>query len=377
MVNEASWVSSVTIVGGGVVGCFLAYCLVNAGMPVTVIERERVGSGASGASAGNVQAITGLGSPLEVALGVESVRRWRQYLPAIKEESGIDPHDHEVRYLYAALEAREVSELQTLTEALQAEGVNTEWVDAKTALELEPRLNPNILGGMYHQDVVQMDAQRCVDALETIVRARGGTFIYGEVTGLRREGNRVQAVALRDGAVVPCQGALVLALGGWTGVAVSRWLGVSLPIQPHALQKLHVRPRGAPLSCAVRWRGLNVVTRWDGRVHVGSVHEDTGLVAQPSESGRQWLLERFGAILPGVEVDVIEAAAGLAAFVPDPERTPILGRLPELDDVFVAAPTTNGFLLSGLMATALGTYFTSGTEEPWMHHMRPERPMPS
>lgn len=373
MVNESDAVSSVTIVGGGVVGCFLAYCLVTAGMPVTVIERERVGAGASGASAGNVQAITGLGSPLEVALGVESVRRWRHYLPAIKEESGIDPQDHAVRYLYAALDEHEAANLQTLAATLQTEGLRTEWIEARAALALEPRLHPGILGGMYHQDVVQMDAQRCVDALATIVRARGGTFVDGEVAGLHRDGHRVQAVALRDGSTVPCPGALVLALGGWTGVAVADWLGVSWPIEPHALQKLHVRPRAAPLGCAVRWGGLSVVTRRDGIVHVGSVHEDTGLAARPSDTGRQWLMERFGAILPGVEIDIIEAAAGLAAFVPDPERTPILGRLPGLDNVFAAVPTTNGFLLSGLMASALGTYFTSGEEDPLMHHMRPER----
>lgn len=373
MANENDAVSSVTIVGGGVVGCFLAYCLVTAGMPVTVVERERVGAGASGASAGNVQAITGLGSPLEVTLGVESVRRWRHYLPDIKEESGIDPQDHEVRYLYAALDEREAADLQTLAVTLQAEGLRTGWIEASAARELEPRLHPGILGGMYHQDVVQMNAQRCVDGLETIVRARGGTFVDGEVAGLHRDGHRVQAVVLRDGSTVPCSGALVLALGGWTGVAVADWLGLSLPIEPHALQKLHVRPRTAPLGCAVRWGGLNVVTRRDGVVHVGSVHEDTGLAAQPSETGRQWLMERFGAILPGVEIDIIEAAAGLAAFVPDPERTPILGRLPGLDNVFAAVPTTNGFLLSGLMASALGTYFTSGEEDPLMHHMRPER----
>ena len=88
-------------------------------------------------------------------------------------------------------------------------------------------------------------------------------------------------------------------------------------------------------------------------------------------------MERFDAILPGVEVDIIEAVAGLAAFIPDPERTPILGRLAGLDDVYVAVPTTNGFLLSSLMASTLATYLTSGTEEPWMHHMRPDRPMPS
>ena len=202
-VSPPSRTSSVIIMGGGVVGCFLAYCLTLAGMPVTVIERERMGAGATGASAGNVQAVTGpSGAPLEAVCGAESLRRWRHYLPAIKEESGIDPLDHEVCYLYAALEEQDVAELRTLTSELQAQGLKTEWLDATAALALEPRLNPGILGGMLHQDVIQMDAQRCVNALETIVRARGGTFIEGEVTGLHQDGDRVHGVTLSDGSAV-------------------------------------------------------------------------------------------------------------------------------------------------------------------------------
>jgi glycine/D-amino acid oxidase-like deaminating enzyme len=225
---------------------------------------------------------------------------------------------------------------------------------------------------MLHQDVVQMDAQRCVNALETIVRARGGTFIEGEVTGLRQDGGRVQGVTLNDGSTVACE-TLVLALGGWTGIALSRWLDVSLPIQPYSLQKLHVLPIGAPLGCAVRWQGINIVTRRDGNVHVGSKHEETGLTAQPSEAGKQWLLEGFHTILPGVEINIVEAAAGLAAFIPDPQRTPILGRLPGIDNLYAAVPSTNGFLLSGLMASSLADYLVSGREDPFMRHMHPDR----
>jgi glycine/D-amino acid oxidase-like deaminating enzyme len=166
---------------------------------------------------------------------------------------------------------------------------------------------------------------------------------------------------------------LVLALGGWTGIALSRWLGVSLPIQPYSLQKLHVQPTGAPLGCAVRWQGINIVTRRDGNVHVGSQHEDTGLTARPSAAGQQWLLEGFRTILPGVEVHLVESIAGLAAFIPDPQRTPILGRVPGMDNIYVAVPSTNGFLLSGLMASSLADYLVSDREDPFMQHMRPDR----
>lgn len=363
---------SVTILGGGVVGCFLAYCLVLAGVPVTVVERKRTGAGASGASAGNVQVVAGPCGVLESTLGAESWRRWRHYLPAIKEESGIDIMDHEVRYLYAAMDEQEAVDLRALHATLHAEGLSVEWVDGVAVRELEPRLNPDILGGMLLQGVMQMDAQSCVNALEKIVRARGGQFIYGEVTGLRREGSRVSGVELEDGAVLPCE-ALVLALGGWTHAAVLRWFGISLPVQPHGLQKLHVRVLGAPLACAVRWRGINVVTRRDGVTHVGSVHEDTGLDAQPSETGQQWLFERFQMILPGAEAEIVDALAGLAAFIPDPDRVPLLGSLPGMDDVYVAATSTNGFLLSATMGSMLADRLVHGRTHDLMSHMQPDR----
>ena len=91
-------VRSVTIVGGGVIGCFLAYRLALEGMPVTVIERHSVCAGATGASAGNVQpgVIGGVADAQGIigTLGAQSLQLHRSLLPGIKESSGLDPLDH-------------------------------------------------------------------------------------------------------------------------------------------------------------------------------------------------------------------------------------------------------------------------------------------
>src|SRR5215831_3252797 len=117
-------VRSVTIIGGGVIGCFLAYRLASEGVPVTVIERHSVGAGATGASAGNVQpgVMGGIVDAQGVlgTLGAQSLQLHRLFLPAIKELSGLDPLDHEVQYFYAVLDAQEVVETQQFTAALQA-----------------------------------------------------------------------------------------------------------------------------------------------------------------------------------------------------------------------------------------------------------------
>lgn len=80
-----------TVVGGGVVGCFVAYRLALEGVPVTLVERQHVGAGASGASAGNVQ--PGEFEPAWGAedlnlLEAESLGLFRRFLPAIKDDSG-------------------------------------------------------------------------------------------------------------------------------------------------------------------------------------------------------------------------------------------------------------------------------------------------
>jgi len=369
-------VRSVTIVGGGVIGCFLAYRLALEGVPVTVLERQHVGAGATGASAGNVQpgvmgGITDAEGILG-ALGAQSLRLHRTFLPAIKEDSGLDPLDHAVQYFYAALDEREVAETRQFTTALQEHGLRAEWIDGATARVLEPRLAPHFLGGALHQDCFQMDAYRFVSALSQAAQRHGARVQQGEVVGLRRAGERVTGVVLQDGTTVEST-TLVLTMGAWTGVALAQWLGLAVPIGPYPLQKLHVRPAGPLPRCAVRWGEVNMVARRDGVVHVGSKHDPTGFEARPTEEGRHWMLERFQTVFPGLPAEVVEARAGLGAATPD--RTPIVGPVPGCAGVYLAVPSTNGFLLSAVMADILTALLVRGEQHALLPKLLPEQAM--
>ncbi len=369
--------TDVAIIGGGVVGCFLAYRLALEGVTVTMVEREHLGAGASGASAGNVQ--PGEYEPIEGAerlnpLEVESLALHRRFLPMIKEDSGVDPLDHAVTYFYAALNEAEAAHARRFATTLQRLGLQAAWIDGAAARELEPRLAHEVLGGAVHHDCVQMDAQRFVEALGKSAQRRGATLRHGEVVGLRRDGARVTGVRFKDGTVL--EGAtVVLAMGAWSSPALSRWLGIAMPIEPHSLQKIHVRPAGSPPACAVRWGGVNIVTRLDGLVHVGSKHDHTGFEAFPSADGKQWLVERLRTILPGLEATVVEAKAGLAATLPG--RIPMLGPVQGLDGLYVAVPSSNGFLLSAVLAHILTDWLVRSREHPFMAMISPARVMQS
>lgn len=244
MTSKATDLGRVTIVGGGVIGCFLAYRLAREGVPVTVIERKGFAAEASGASAGNVQPATGTYGRSLISLDVESLGLFRRYRSEIKEESGVDFRDQDVRYLYAAMDEGEVNEITSLATELSDAGLRVQWVDAEATRKLEPRLSPKLLGGMLHTDCIQMDPGLFVNALATAAQRRGARVAMGEAAGLEESAGRVSAVRLSDGSLVEGD-TVVVAMGAWSGAALGDWLGVSLPIGPLPQQKLHLRPMGS------------------------------------------------------------------------------------------------------------------------------------
>ena len=56
-------IRDVVIVGGGIVGCLTAYFLAQQGLSVTILEKDSVGSHASGFAFGEMGAVEGAGIP--------------------------------------------------------------------------------------------------------------------------------------------------------------------------------------------------------------------------------------------------------------------------------------------------------------------------
>ena len=351
-------------------GGFIAYRLACEGVAVSILERTRLAGGASGASAGNVQTLSSGFSGFKINLGQESLDLYRKLLPSIKEESGIDPLDQEVRYLYAAMDEEQVVGIRGEESQLLREGMKVEWIDGQAARDLEPRLSPHLLGGLLHSDCVQMDGGRFVTALSRAAQQRGAYVAGSEVVGLELSGNRVTGVRRKDGTVLHSD-LVILAMGAWIGPALWDWLNASLPILPQSLQKIHLFTGDNPLNCAVRWDGVNMVSRRDGMTHIGSKRDLFGFDPHPTEEGRRWLLERATTIFPGLNATVAEAWAGCA--VTTPENIPIFGPLDEFEGLFVACPGPDGFLLAAVLAEVLTNFLIRGEKHSFLEEMSPQK----
>ena len=361
---------TVAVVGGGVVGWFVAYRLAAMGVAVTLLEREGPGSGATGNSAGNIQPASGDDDAYKIALGAESLSLWRQHLPQIKAAGKVDYLEQDVRYLYAATGGGEEREVRRILGDLTAAGLRAEWVDGATAREIEPRLSGSITGGMLHHDCIQMDPRLFMAALSNAAEAAGvAVRPRTQAVGLDVTGGRIRSVTLQDGSLLTCS-SVVLAMGAWTAGAVSQWLDIDLPVEPYGLQKLHLGLGEAPpLGCAVRWNGVNIVSRRDGLVHAGSRFDPAGFESQPSVTAQEWLLEQVAAILPGFKPSGTENIAAFAAATPG--RIPLVGQLPGMDGVYLAVPSTDGFLMAAVLAEMTADLLVNGVR----HHLMERSPL--
>src|SRR2546428_9831379 len=82
--------ADVVIVGGGIAGMTTAYYLARAGVPSVVVERDAIGSHASGFAYGGLSPPSGVGIPGPPAeMAQEGMRPHRELAETVVEKTGI------------------------------------------------------------------------------------------------------------------------------------------------------------------------------------------------------------------------------------------------------------------------------------------------
>lgn len=348
--------SDVVICGGGVMGAASAYLLAKGGLRPQLIEGDGIASGASGGSAGLVglshwDADDPLG-PLG-RLSVSLHKALRQTLP---EESGVDYQYATIPYLFPAFT---VEEAESMRHAGSRASGRFRWLEGPEARSVYPWLGPEALGGLYQEDVAQVNSYRFTLALIQAAERRGAAVRSGRVTGFRRQGGRVTAVEVGEEVIAARQ--VLLALGPWTAQA-GAWLGVRLPVEPLRGQIVKLRLPGEAPWCGVfdERRYLYVVPKVDGHIYTGTTLERVGFDARPTTEARDHILEGILRLAPPLaSAAVVEQTACLRPLSED--DLPLIGPVPGYENVFVCTGHgRQGILLSTGSATAVVELMTTG-----------------
>ena len=228
--ETASSSAGVAIIGGGVLGCSIAWHLARAGeSDVIVLERNDVGSGATARSAGLVSRGRLHRETLQL------VRRTREAIAELEAALGEPTGFRRVGSVRVAASEERAAELAAMDALLREHGVEVANVDSAAASELVPWLDASSARHISHvADDGYVDAYQLTSAYAAAARALGVRIrSRTSVNRILHDGKQVQGVETDRGTIhAPV---VVDAAGAW-GIGVAGAIGVAVgaaPVRSH------------------------------------------------------------------------------------------------------------------------------------------------
>ncbi len=345
------------VIGGGIVGCSVAYHLTRLGRrDVLLLERRRLSCGTTWHAAGLVGQLRATHNLTRLAkYGGELYAR-------LEEETGQATGFRRTGSISVArTEARWTELLRGLSMA-RCFGVECEVISLEEAARRWPLMSiDGLVGALYIPGDGQTNPTDTTVALAKGARAGGARIVEGvAVTGIRTANGAVAAVET-DRGVVRCE-SVVNAAGMW-GRAVGRLAGVAVPLQ--AAEHYYVVT--TPVEGV--GPGLPSLRDPDGRIYV---KEDAGrlLMGGFEKTAKPWAVdgipedfefdtlpedwEQFEPLMRAAiervpvfaEVGIRQLLVGPESFTPDDRY--MLGEAPEVRRFYVAA----GFNSVGIASAA-------------------------
>lgn len=352
--------SDVAIIGGGVIGCACAWALARAGVAVTLYERGRLASEASGASAGILAPLAESSVPGPFArLAVAGLQEFGREIGPIVEESGIDPEYRRCGVMRLALDPRDAEALREAATWQANQALGLRWLDAREVTSLEPALAPSH-GALLSEDEGQVRPPLLTRALAAAAARHGARLHeHAEVAGPAVIDGRVTGVRLANGVVKPA-GAVLLAGGAWSG-GIAGSVADLVPVRPVKGQYAMLGITPSPLRHVVFAGHGYLVPRVDGTIYAGATEEDAGYDRRVTVDGLAQVLEMARAILPMLrDAEVLSSGAGLRPGSRD--ALPILGAAPGVEGLYVAAGHYRNGVLMSLITARLITELITGRE---------------
>ncbi|MEJ8475867.1 GcvT family protein [Roseibium algae] len=367
----------VVIIGGGIIGCSVAYHLAKKGWTdVVLLERKQLTSGTTWHAAGLI-------AQLRATENMTRLAKYSQELYGdLEAETDVATGFRRTGSITVALTDERQEEIFRQASMARAFGVEVEEISPEEVKSRYERLNiDGVKAGVYLPRDGQGDPGNIALALAKGARMRGAQVLERvKVTGLRKDGRRVSGVewqTLEGTGVIECDH--VVNCGGMWGHELGRMAGANVPL--HACEHFYI------VSDTVPNLGRLPVLRVPdecayykedaGKMLLGAFEPNAkpwGMSGIPESFEFDQLQEDFDHFEPILEKAVnrmpMLAEVGIHTFFNGPESfTPDdayhLGLTPETDNFWVAAGFNSiGIQSAGGAGMALAEWMEAG-EKPF------------
>lgn len=361
--------SSIVVVGAGIIGVTIAYELQRRGLSVTLVDRDAPGLGASYGNMASI-AVTefmpasrpGIWAqmpkwlldpegPVRIrpgylpklvpwflrflaasrpsklraleAAGAALCGRVYDDLDALLKETGLTHMLTAEGCLSLYTDEAEFKADREHIEILERFGFRYEILGGKAIPDLEPFLTTKIGKAVLFPDNRSItDPYRLVTALAERFEALGGRTVRGEIAGLEQGEAGVSALRLADGRSLRTE-KVVLAAGAFTA-RLSALLREHIPLETERGYHTQIMEPGISMRHSIIWPARAfMVTPTAGGIRVGGTVEMAGLDASPDYRRAKILVKRAQEALPDLQVRQATEWMGHRPALPD--TVPVMG----------------------------------------------------
>lgn len=363
--------SDVVVIGGGVIGCAIAYRLASDGARVTVLERTGIAAESSGAAAGILSPRMNVPEPELHTLALLSEEMFPALVDALLDETGVDTEYLRSGGLEVAYDEGAELRLRDKARAIAAGGHAVEWLEPDAVRAQEPHLDPTMRGAFWDPGAMQIHPTRFTHALSQAAARRAVRFEFGaEAIGLESATGRATAVRTTTGSYPA--GHVVIAAGAWSGHWAAT-LGRQLPVFPARGQIMSLIATPTPVRSIVYGHGVYLLPRADGTTVLGATYERVGFDKSLTAGGVGRLLTQAAELVPELaSARFQEAWTGLRPGSGD--ELPIIGRVPGWENVTVATGHyREGIMLAPITASIIADLVLGRESDAPYTHLQPGR----
>ncbi len=361
----------IVVIGAGVMGASVSLRLAQADQSVSILEATRVGGGTSGTSF----AWTNANNKPPRAYHDLNVAGMKAH-QALAQEFGATPWWHAGGRIEWEDEDAQPAQREKV-ERLKSWHYPVQWITRKELAELEPDIDPKIVGGApvaYYPEDGWLDPVLYAHAMIAAARRLGAALHCGaRVREVETRAGRVVGVRTQDGQHFPAD-IVVNCAGRWANDAVLDE-GLRIPLAPTVGFLVFTPPVATSLRRVLGSPIIDARPDGAGRLMLHRSEIDATLAPEtrpsPEMPEARELVQRAMRVLPSIGPVLPEAARIAIRPIPKDQLSAI-GPVPRVEGYYVAI-THSGVTLSPFLGAVIADEIAHGRERAELAPFRPDR----